>query len=202
MSKYFWLLDNGHGGVINNVPQTAGKRSPNWDKGVLYEGESNRRILAKVKQLLDDDCICNTVIVPEIKDISLGERVSRINALHSSTKKCIVLSFHSNGFRLESARGWEAFTSRNSTKSDKVADVLYKHAKKARFKTRPDYSDGDADKEANFYILKNTTCPAVLIENFFMTNKKDYAFLMSEKGQNKIAKVIFNAIKEIEQNGI
>ena len=80
--------------------------------------------------------------------------------------------------------------------------MLYKHAKKSRFKLRFDYSDGDADKEANFYILKNTTCPAVLIENFFMTNKKDYNYLMSEKGQNKIAKVIFDAIKEIENNEI
>jgi N-acetylmuramoyl-L-alanine amidase len=202
MKNYFWLLDNGHGGVINGVPQTAGKRSPDWDKGVLYEGESNRRILSKVKKLLDCDNINNTVIVPELKDISLSERVSRINSIARTNAKCIALSFHSDGFSNESAHGWSAFTTRGETKSDKVADVLYKHAKKASFKLRFDYSDGDSDKEANFYILKNTSCPAVLIENFFMTNKKDYNYLMSEKGQNKIARVIFNAIKEVENVGI
>lgn len=202
MGKYLWLLDNGHGGVIDGVPQTAGKRSPDFGDGVLYEGVSNRAILAKVKQLLDDACIDNIVIVPEVKDISLGERVRRVNSLDGSSNKCIFLSFHSDAFRLESANGWSAFTTPKKTKSDKVADVLYKHAKNHKFKLRTDYSDGDPDKEANFYVLKNTTCPAVLIENFFMTNEKDHDFIRSEKGQDKIAKVIFNSIKEIEKNGI
>lgn len=202
MSKFFYLLDNGHGGVINGVPQTAGKRSPDWDKGILYEGVSNRRILAKVKKLMDAECIPNMDITPEIKDISLRERVKRINAVADTRNNCIMLSFHSDAFKTESASGWSVFTTRGTTKSDAVAEVLYKHAKKAKFKLRPEYSDGDADKEANFYILRNTTCPAVLIENFFMTNKKDYDFLMSDRGQDKIAKVIFNAIKEIEKDGI
>lgn len=201
MSKYLWLLGGGHGGVIDGVPQTAGKRSPDWEKGILYEGESNRRILEKVKSLLDAECINNINIVPEVKDISLGERVRRVNR-YASKSKCIYLSFHSDAFRLETARGWSAFTTKGKTKSDAVADVLYKHAKNHNFKLRTDFADGDIDKEANFYVLKNTTCPAVLIENFFMTNKKDYAFLISEKGQDKIAKVIFNAIKEIETYGV
>ena len=28
MSRYTWLLDAGHGGIIDGVYQTAGKRSP------------------------------------------------------------------------------------------------------------------------------------------------------------------------------
>lgn len=198
--RYFWLLDAAHGGVINGVPQTAGKRSPDWDKGILYEGVSNRRIVDKVKALLDEACITNFKIVTEDKDISLSERVRRVNTYprHCS----IFLSFHSDAFHKEEARGWSAFTTTGRTNSDKVAEVLYKYAKKARFKIRPDYSDGDADKEANFYVLHRTNCPAVLIENFFMTNKKDYDFLMSEKGQDKIARAIFNAIQEIENYGL
>ena len=30
---------------------------------------------------------------------------------------------------------------------------------------RSDYSDGDIDREEDFYILKHTLCPAVLTEN-------------------------------------
>lgn len=201
MSKFIWLLDNGHGGVIDGVPQTAGKRSPDWDKGILYEGVSNRLILAKVKELLDKSCIKNLVVTPEVKDISLAERVRRVNAYNRS-KNCILLSFHSDAFTSETANGWSAYTSIGETKSDKVATELYKQAKASKFNLREDNSDGDPDKEADFYILKNTSCPAVLIENFFMTNKKDYDFLMSEKGQDKIAKVIFTAIKNIDKNGL
>ena len=30
------------------------------------------------------------------------------------------------------------------------------------------YTDGDPDMKADFYILRHTTAPAVLTENFFM----------------------------------
>lgn len=201
MSKYLWLLDAGHGGVVNGIPQTAGKRSPNWDEGVLYEGVSNRRIVSKVSELLSDACILHTIVTPEDIDISLGERVRRINASARATK-CIALSFHSDAFEKESANGWSAYTYYGQTRADKVASVLYKHAKKAKLKLRTDMSDGDPDKEANFKLCRETICPLVLIENLFMTNKKDYEFLMSEKGQNTISKLIFNAIKEIEKDGV
>jgi N-acetylmuramoyl-L-alanine amidase len=32
---------------------------------------------------------------------------------------------------------------------------------------RKDTSDGDKDKEADFYIIKGANCPAVLTENLF-----------------------------------
>ena len=32
---------------------------------------------------------------------------------------------------------------------------------------RKDTSDGDPDKEANFYVLVHTSMPAILSENFF-----------------------------------
>lgn len=32
---------------------------------------------------------------------------------------------------------------------------------------RADFSDGDPGFEESFYILRHTTCPAVLVENFF-----------------------------------
>ncbi|MBK8888090.1 MAG: hypothetical protein IPN46_16750 [Saprospiraceae bacterium] len=42
------ILDNGHGGVINGKYQTTGKRSPNWDKGVLFEGMFNRWVVNRI----------------------------------------------------------------------------------------------------------------------------------------------------------
>ena len=198
MSKYFWILDAGHGGVVNGVPQTSGKRSPEWEKGVLYEGVSNRVIMKKVKSLLDKEGICNTILFDTDHDISLSNRVKKTNSIYNKSKNSILLSFHSDAFTNESASGWSCFTTKGETKSDKISSILYNHAKKNKFKIRTDISDGDLDKEMDFFILRKTLCPAVLIENFFMTNKKDYSFLMSEKGQNKISKMIFDAIKEIE----
>ena len=44
---------------------------------------------------------------------------------------------------------------------------------------RADLSDGDFDKEENFYILKHTNCPAIFTENFF--NKKSVSINYSLK---------------------
>jgi len=52
MSRYTWLLDPGHGGIIDGVYQTAGKRSPRFPDGsILYEGEFNRDVVKRIMQL-------------------------------------------------------------------------------------------------------------------------------------------------------
>lgn len=198
MNNYKFLIDAGHGGIIDGVPQTAGKRSPDWECGILYEGVSNRKLANKVVELCRKDCLDAVILVPEDSDISLGERVRRANRY----KNAIYLSIHSDAFHKESASGWSAFTYFGQTKSDKVADILYKHAKRSKLKLREDNSDGDPDKEADFFVLRETACPAVLIENLFMTNKDDYLYLNSEKGQDVLAGVIYRTIKEISRNGL
>ena len=59
---------------------------------------------------------------------------------------------------------------------------------------RTDYTDGDPDMEADFYILRHTTAPAVLTENFFMDSHPDYAFLLSPEGQSAIVDLHVNGI--------
>ena len=68
-------------------------------------------------------------------------------------------------------------------------------------KIRKDLSDGDPDKESNFYILKNTKCPAVLTENLFQDNKEDVAFLTSQEGIRAIVNLHVEAIKKYLYEG-
>jgi len=198
MSKFIYVIGAGHGGIINGIPQTAGKRSKDLGNGVIFEGVSNRRLVQKIIKELKKLKFEFVELVPEQIDISLSERVQRINKI----PRAIYFSIHSDGFPDNRANGWSAFTSYGETKSDKIATILYKFAKKAGLKLRTDFSDGDSDKEAGFYVLKNTYCPAVLVENLFMTNLKDYKFLLSEKGQNVLVKIIIDTIKEIEKYGL
>jgi N-acetylmuramoyl-L-alanine amidase len=193
MKKKIILIDSGHGGIINGVPQTAGKRSPDFGKGILYEGVINRAIAKKTIALLLKAGVPAVELVPEITDISLGERVRRANKY----KEAIFVSLHCNA-GVETASGWEIFTSKGKTASDEIAEEIYVEMKKAfpKAKFRTDTSDSDSDKEENFFVLDKTSCPAVLVENFFMTNKEDYNILMSEEGQNKISAAICNALKK------
>ena len=71
-SKYLWLLDPGHGGMIDGEYQTAGKRSPRFADGeVLYEGEFNRAIVKRVHNACKAGGIDSVILVPEEEDISL-----------------------------------------------------------------------------------------------------------------------------------
>jgi N-acetylmuramoyl-L-alanine amidase len=199
MSNLIFAIDNGHGGVINGEPQTAGKRSKDFGKGILYEGVTNRAIAKKVLEMCKKAGISAINLVPEAIDISLGERVRRVNKLDPKTT--ILISIHSNASDNESASGFEIFTTVGQNGSDIVAETIFQEFKtafpKANFRT--DTGDGDNDKEVDFFVIKKANCRAVLIENWFMTNKDDYELLMSEKGQNDTAKAIFEGIKKLNK---
>lgn len=199
--KYLWLFDNGHGGIIDGVYQTGGKRSPVWDDGsILYEGEFNRSIVNRLIELLTKDRINYVNITPEMEDISLNQRVQRANGYHQQSD-CIFLSIHANA---GGGSGYEVFTSRGQTASDSIADIFFANYKEEfpDINMRKDMSDMDFDKEANFYVLTKTRMPAILTENFFMDNEDECRqYLMSKAGRDRIANAHYAAIKQIEENG-
>lgn len=198
MSKYHWLLDNGHGGMVNGQYVTAGKRSPVWDDGrQLFEGVFNRQVVRRIAELCRNAGIKCTILVPEEADISLGERVRRANAI-ASKEHSVFVSVHSNA---GGGTGWEVFTTPGLTKSDAVATAFFNSARKflPTYKMRTDFSDGDPDQESNFYVIKQTSCPAILTENLFMdTLNPDCEFLMSPQGVETIAQLHFDGIKTVE----
>ena len=87
-----------------------------------------------------------------------------------------------------SARGWSCYTTKGQTKSDILAEHLYKAAEKnfVGHKIRVDYQDGDKDWEYPFYICRKSLCPAVLTESFFYDNKEDLKYIESEEGKEAV----------------
>lgn len=103
MKKVIILLDAGHGGIVDGVYQTSGKRSPVWSDGTqLFEGEFNRAIVRGIHQKLVANGIDARILVPEQEDISLAERVKRANDIYRSNPdaNCYFISVHAN------AGGW------------------------------------------------------------------------------------------------
>lgn len=179
MKKIF--LDAGHG--IN----TKGKSSPDC---ALMEWRYNREIARAIVQGLVSRGYDAELIITETEDVSLQERVNRVNRIATTygISDTILISIHvnaaGNGSKWMNARGWCAYTFPSHTESDDIACFLYVSAENhlPGHKLRMDYSDGDPDFESSFYILKHTLCPAVLTENLFMDNQEDCAFLLSAKG--------------------
>lgn len=199
------LIDNGHGSNTN------GKISPILDfdipnqfvyKNRFREALYNRVIAKELVSKLMKDGYDARLLVPEDIDVSLSERVRRINTIcnREGASNVILISIHSNaagnGTSWMTGKGWEAYTTRGKTKSDKLAEFLYKRAEKnfGDRKIRTDWSDGDRDKEADFYIIKKSKCPAVLTENFFYDNKDDLKFLTSKEGIDAVVKTHYEGI--------
>ena len=190
------LLDNGHGGLINGVYQTAGKQKDWNESGIFYEGEFNRAIVNGIVEQLTALKIPYVTIAPEYWDVRLETRVSRANKYN--TKNAFFLSVHSNA---GGGNGSEIYTTPGDTLSDKIATV-FGEAFKDEFPNetlRTDYSDGDLDKERRFYVLTKTKMPAILTENFFMDNFKEFETILKTRiGRQRIVDYHVKAILKVK----
>lgn len=192
------LLDAGHG------KDTKGKRSPD---GQILEYKCAREIVGmiapRLKQLGFEVVLIETPADNDM-DVSLQERCARANRYG---KNSLLISVHlnaaGNGSAWMTGRGWEAWTSVGATMADKLAECLYNAATEtlpAGTKIRTDTTDGDRDKEEQFYILKHTVMPAVLTENLFQDNKEDVAFLSTCDGKLKLAELhVRGIVKYVEK---
>jgi N-acetylmuramoyl-L-alanine amidase len=181
------LVDNGHG------RETAGKRSVN---GKLREYSWTREIAGRVVADLRDMGVSAFRLTPEDVDVPLATRVKRVEAYcrQYGKKNVILISVHvnasGNGEQWLPAKGWSAYTTPGVTESDEVARCLYARAEtifKGR-KIRVYANRKNPDFEANLYILKNTSCPAVLTENFFMDNVDDVNYILSDEGKDAVVR--------------
>ncbi|WP_277135106.1 MULTISPECIES: N-acetylmuramoyl-L-alanine amidase [Bacteroides] len=190
------LIDNGHG------KETSGKRSPD---GRLKEYAYTREIADRVVIELQNEGIDAMRIVPEENDVTLSERVKRVNAFG---KEAILISIHCNamgsGAGWMPANGWSVFVGNNaSMNSRRLARQLAQAALNRKVKVRRP-SPQDLYWTANLYICQKTNCPAVLVENFFQDNKEDVEYLLSEEGKlcvtNILLEGITNYLKEYQRN--
>ena len=179
------FIDNGHGLM------TAGKRSPD---GLFREPFYNREIAKRVVSDLQDRGYDAELLVPEDDDISLVERVRRVNAacFLLGKQNVILVSIHvnaaGNGSKWLNATGWSVYTCKGQTESDRLAEILCEAAIKnfPGRRIRTDFSDGDSDWEEGFYILRKSLCVAVLTENFYMDSHSDLGYLQSRAGKQAV----------------
>ena len=187
------LIDPGHG------IDTPGKRSPD---GLFREYLWNRQVADLILEGLVSAGVDASLVVTETNDVSLRNRVNRVNTICNKVgaSNVILVSIHANamgnGIEWMNAKGWSCYTSKGSTKSDQIAECLY-DAFEAEFperKIRKDMSDGDRDWEENFYVLQKSKCPAVLLENFFYDNREECAWMLQEETKRRIASAAVKGI--------
>ena len=187
-SNYIICLDNGHGA------DTKGKCSPDQQiKEYFYA----REIVQILSDKLKENGYNVFIVTPESNDVSLKERVNRVNKVYKdNNKKAILISVHLNAAGLDNkwhdANGWQVCVSPNASNNSKtLANCLYDSAETLGLKMRKPLPN-QKYWEQNLYICKYTNCPAVLTENLFQDNKNDVGYLLTHK--EEIANLHYNAI--------
>jgi N-acetylmuramoyl-L-alanine amidase len=119
----------------------------------------------------------------------------------NSVKADLFISIHCNSADNPAARGMEVYTLPGDGPADKLAEEIVR-AWEAAFPNMPvrkDMTDGDSDKEANFYVLRKTAMPAVLVELGFISNPEEEKFLADGIFQAKCAEAIAGGVKKYLQ---
>jgi N-acetylmuramoyl-L-alanine amidase len=202
-----FLINPGHGGMIHGKYQTAGKMSPVWDVDEhgrevrYYEGYGNRKIAHLLMILmLHDNIEFYDITCGSHRDIGLDERcgIAQQYCDAHSQDTVIGIDLHSNA---GGGSGFECLTYPGDNEADELAEYMYDEFQDEfpGFPLRTDHSDGDSDKERpDLYMLRNTPCPWVIVENFFMDNEIECRnILMKPSGIHGIAKYMARAIKRM-----
>lgn len=174
------VLDAGHGNQSNNQSPDGTYSEPEF---ALDMAERMRAILFRhgVEVTLTRTGTDNPTGKADTNDLQYRCDVS--NAIKDLD---LFVSLHSNaaGSGWSSARGWEIYASSPGDTAGRniAAKAIAKRVQEAGVTVH-----GEAVKHERFYVLKNTTAPAVLIEHGFHTNKEDVALLKSTDYRAKLA---------------
>ncbi|MCD7035892.1 N-acetylmuramoyl-L-alanine amidase [Metabacillus sp. GX 13764] len=176
------IADAGHG------YSTPGKRTVDG----MREYEFNREVAHHLKIFLEK--YQNTAVLfshSDKRDVPLSERTSLANSHHADLFVSIHANASGDGKTWNGAGGIETFVHTSfPLKAFQLAQLLQKKLTAATCRK------SRGIKGADFYVLKHTKMPAVLVECGFMTNKEEAGLLRTAAYQERCAWAIAEGIVE------
>lgn len=181
VAKKVIVIDAGHGG---------------WDPGTVKESiqekDINLNIAKKLQAYLEEGGA--TVLITRLDDAGLaatksGDMRERKHIANTSQAD-IFISIHQNSLGSANVRGGQVFYFNQSDNSKKLSEYIQKHLK--------EFVDPEnrflPKANENYYVLKQTNMPAVLVECGFLSNPSERAKLVTEEYQERIAWGIYMGI--------
>lgn len=184
--KHVVVIDAGHGGV---------------DPGMVANGQLEKDINLKIAKKLQEKLEANGFAVimtrdeDEIlalegarnkKNSDLKQRVHVINESNAD----MFISIHQNSYSDESVCGAQTFYYETSKESEKFAKLLQNNIQK----NVDENNHRQAKAGKDYYILKKSTCPGIILECGFMSCPRECANLINEAYQNKLVDAIADTI--------
>ncbi|MDR1640450.1 MAG: N-acetylmuramoyl-L-alanine amidase [Clostridiales bacterium] len=180
LSKKIVLIDAGHGGY-----------DPGKVSGSSNEKDINLNIAKKLQAYLETADA--TVIMSRVDDTGVKSKKSDMytrKLIANSSSADIFVSIHQNSFPNSGVHGAQVFYFNRSDNSKKLAENIQKE-----LKGFVDYQNKfEAKENSNYYVLKQTSMPAVIVECGFLTNAAEKAKLLEEDYQDRLAWAIYMGI--------
>ncbi len=174
------VIDAGHGGVD---PGKVGVNN-------ALEKEINLSIAKRLKNLLEQNGITVVMTREEDKDLASENAKSRKNEdlrarvqLIANISPIAVVSIHQNSYPEEDVAGAQVFYYSSSEDGKLLGNMIQEQLK-------TEINDGNhriAKANKDYYILKRSSSPAVIVECGFLSNYKEAELLATEEYQEKLA---------------
>lgn len=171
------VIDAGHGG-----------KDPGAKIDEELESKIVESIAKKIKALNGSEDLKIILLREDDSFVSLSDRVNKINQINPD----LLISLHLNASKNPNEKGVNAFISSQNGFYDKSLEKANQLIEKI---SNNNLTKGGV-KDANLYIIKNSKCPAVLLEVGFLSNANDKAYITSESGKDEIAKNILKLLRE------
>ncbi|ONI43560.1 hypothetical protein AN641_09775 [Candidatus Epulonipiscioides gigas] len=186
------VIDPGHGGYDPGKVGTSKN----------YEKDINLKIALKLKTFLEEHKY-NTVLTRlEDKDLdSYPDKFHKKEDMHARSKiinefpAAALVSIHQNAFAQEKVKGAQVFYYNDQSPGKMLASFV-----KDSIKEHADPDNSRPIKASQeYYLLKTSKIPGIIVECGFLTNKEEEKKLLSDEYQTKMAQAIgFGIIKFLE----
>jgi len=182
-------LDAGHGGM------DSGKVAVNN----VLEKDINLKIVYFLKAALEEQGV--TVVLTREDEEGLYQESDSNKKLADMRKRCeiieksgcaVAISIHQNSYHEESVSGPQVFYYATSIKGKEIADIIQRRLVE---ELKPKKTRA-AKPNDNYYLLKNVSCPIVIVECGFLSNWEETELLCTEEYQKKVAETIAEGIIE------
>ncbi|MEQ9186283.1 MAG: N-acetylmuramoyl-L-alanine amidase [Cryomorphaceae bacterium] len=170
------IIDAGHGGD-----------DPGHQVGDVAEKNITASVAEKLTKLLRAAGF--DVVVTRDGDafVPLAQRIDSIN----SNEKELLISLHLNAADKEDVRGLEMFIPNDSHPHHALSKQFGNHLGRV---LNEEAVLNRGMKTADFYVLKNSARPSILVELGFMSSDKDLELLKTESYQNELADHLLKSI--------
>ncbi len=157
-------------------PPTAGKRTPFIPQlnRQIYENEFNRAAKNKFIEACMRQDFSVFDVKPEFQDISISQRIRRINAQNLTL--LVTFAYNAFGEEFNSASGLEVYYSTSNPKpsqSRQLAEDLYNQLIEGT------NQNGRGVKTLDVGVLSSVNCVSALIEAGFMTNLREARLMIN-----------------------